>query len=148
VDLEVAGGFYAPTVRPLGLDGAGDIDLSFLEAGLPAALDPDMRLGVTAAGKLVPPAKLDNPAGTSLKLTTSTGLFSGKFALEDASPVAPPAVMKRKAAYQGLVVPDDDGELRGYGWFILQQLPTEIPPTTVKTSPFLGGDVRLERVQP
>ncbi len=148
VDLAVAGGFYAPTARPLGLNGAGDIDLGFQEAGLPAALDPDIRLGVTAAGKLVPPHKLDNPAGTSLKLVTSTGLFSGKFALEDASPVAPPAVMKRKAAYQGLVVPDDDGELRGYGWFILQQLPTEIPPTTVKTSPFLGGDVRLERVQP
>ena len=148
VDLEVRGGFYAPTVRPLGLAGAGEVDLTFRDGGLPAERDPDLRLGVTAAGKWVPPAKLDNPAGTSLKLTTSTGLFSGKFALEDASPVAPPAVMKRKVAYQGLVVPDDDGELRGYGWFILQQLPTEIPPTTVKTSSFLGGDVRLERVQP
>jgi hypothetical protein len=148
VDLEVKGGFYAPTARPLGLEGAGNVDLTFLDGGLPAARDPDLRLGVTAAGKLVPPDKLDNPAGTSLKLATSTGLFSGKFALEDASPVAPPAVMKRSAAYQGLVVPDDDGELRGYGWFILQQLPTEMPPTTVKTSPFLSGDVRLERVQP
>jgi M6 family metalloprotease-like protein/uncharacterized delta-60 repeat protein len=148
VDLEVKGGFYAPTARPLGLEGAGSVDLTFRDGGLPAARDPDIRLGVTAAGKLVTPAKLDNPAGTSLKLATSTGLFSGKFALEDASPVAPPAVMKRSATYQGLVVPDDDGELRGYGWFILQQLPTEIPPTTVKTSPFLGGEVRLERVQP
>lgn len=148
VDLEVKGGFYAPTARPLGLEGEGAIDLTFHEAGLPAARDPDIRLGVTTAGKLVPPAKLDNPAGTALKLVTSSGWFSGKFALEDASPVAPPAVMKRSATYQGLVVPDDDGELRGFGWFILQQLPTEIPPTTVKTSPFLGGDVRLERVEP
>lgn len=148
VDLEVKGGFYAPTARPLGLEGDGAIDLTFHEAGLPAARDPDIRLGVTTAGKLVPPAKLDNPAGTALKLSTATGLFSGKFALEDASPVAPPAVMKRSAAFQGLVVPDDDGELRGFGWFLLQQLPTETPPTTVKTSPFLGGDVRLEREQP
>lgn len=148
VEVEVKGGFYAPTPRPLGLDGAGAVDLTFQEGGLPAARDPDLRLGVTAAGKLVPPDKLDNPAGTSLKLASSTGLFSGKFALEDASPVVPPAVMKRSAAYQGLVVPDEDGELRGYGWFILQQLPTEIPPTTVKTSPYLGGDVRLEPVEP
>ncbi len=148
VEVEVKGGFYAPTARPLGLEGGGALDLTFRDAGLPAARNPDLRLGVTAAGKLVPPAKPDNPAGTNLKLTASTGLFSGKFALEDASPVAPPAVMKRSAAYQGLVVPDDDGEMRGYGWFILQQLPTEIPPTTVKTSPYLGGDVRLESVAP
>ncbi len=148
VDLEVKGGFYASPTRPLGLEGEGGVDLMFGDGGLPAARDPNIRLAVTSAGKLVPPHKLDNPAGTSLKLIGSTGLFGGKFALEDASPVAPPAIMKRSAVYQGLVVPDDDGKLRGYGAFILQQLPTEIPPTTVKTSPFLGGDVRLERVDP
>lgn len=148
VDLEVKGGFYVPTARPLGLEGAGVLGLRFLDGGLPAARDPAIRLGVTATGKLVPPHKLDNPAGTSLKFTTATGGFSGTFTLEDASPVAPPAVMKRKAAYQGLVVPDDDGEWRGYGAFILQQLPAEFPPTTAKTSPFLGGDVRFEREQP
>jgi hypothetical protein len=103
---------------------------------------------VTATGKLLPPAKLDNPAGTTFSVANPTGLFSGKFALEDPSPVTPPAVMKRGVAYQGLLVPDAAGQLTGYGWFILQQLPTLIPPTTVKTSPFLGGDVRLERVQP
>ena len=148
VDLSVHGGFYAPPSRPLGLEGEGSLELSFSEGGLPASSDPNISLGVTAAGKLLPPAKTDNPTGTSLKLAASTGLFSGKFALLDDSPVTPPAVMKRSAAYQGLVVPEDDGKLRGYGWFILQQLPAEDPPTTVKTSPFLSGDVRLESAAP
>lgn len=148
VDVEVQGGFYAPTTRLLGVDAAGSVDLRFREAGLPAVRNPDIRLGVTATGKLLPPAKLDNPAGTTFSVANPTGLFSGKFALEDPSPVTPPAVMKRGVAYQGLLVPDAAGQLTGYGWFILQQLPTLIPPTTVKTSPFLGGDVRLERVQP
>ena len=146
--LEVDGGFYAPTARPLGLEGEGAIDLRFREAGLPATLDPDIRVTVTAAGKLVPPVKADNPAGTTIRLVPASGLFSGKFALKDDLPTASPAVMKRSVSYQGLVVPDADGQSRGYGWFILQQLPTEVPLTTVKTSPFLGGDVRLQRVEP
>lgn len=147
VDLQVRGGFYQAPSLPLGLDGPGRVRLVFTEAGLPASREPGITLDVDARGKLIPPLKVDNRAGTTLKLTAASGLFSGKFALEDASPVPPPAVMKRSTTFQGIIVPDADG-LRGYGWFILQQLPSVIEGTTVKTSPFLSGDALFEQVPP
>lgn len=147
VDLQVRGGFYQAPSLPLGLDGPGRVRLVFTEAGLPASREPGITLDVDARGKLIPPLKVDNRAGTTLKVTAASGLFSGKFALEDASPVQPPAVMKRSTTFQGIIVPGDDG-LRGHGWFILQQLPSAIGGTTVKTSPFLSGDVLFEQVPP
>ncbi|HCN27876.1 MAG TPA: hypothetical protein DIT64_03650 [Verrucomicrobiales bacterium] len=145
VDLAVLGGRYQAPALPLGLAGPGRVRLVFDHAGLPASREPGITLDVDAKGKLIPPLKADNLAGTTLKITAASGLFSGKFALEDSNPVSPPAVMKRPVSFQGVMVPVS-GELRGYGWFILQQLPSILEGTTVKTSPFLSGEVIFEEV--
>lgn len=143
VDLQVLGGFYQPQTLPVGLTEPGQVRLVFTEAGLPAVREPGVAFDVDTRGRLFPPLKLDNPAGTTLKYVPATGMFDGRFSLEDPITVSPPPVMKRSATFRGLVVPDG-GTQRGYGAFILQQLPSAAAGTTVKTSPFLSGNVVFE----
>ncbi len=61
--------------------------------------------------------------------------------------MTPSKPLKRPASFQGMIV--DDGEsLKGYGFFLLPQMPTATPRTTPTTSPILSGGVLLETVIP
>jgi hypothetical protein len=56
-----------------------------------------------------------------------------------------------KVAYEGLIV-NSGGELRGFGYFLLPQLPSQLPPQTPPltplTTPLLSGQVVLEPESP
>lgn len=147
LDVSVIGGRYSPQTWLLGMAAAGDVKVTFLDAGPPPSKDPNATFQVGAKNKITPPAA--GPAGTTLSADAAKGTFGGKFALEDANPRQPPPTVKRPATYQGLVVPTDEG-LRGFGWFLLPQLPSasEVPPTTPTTSPILSGNVLFEVVVP
>lgn len=61
-----------------------------------------------------------NPTGVTMKLTTSTGLFSGSFKLTDPKPAAT-GTQTRTVNYSGLLVSHLQ---EGYGWFALPGLTT------------------------
>lgn len=61
-----------------------------------------------------------NPTGVTMKLTTSTGLFSGSFKLTDPKPAAT-GTQTRTVNYSGLLVSHLQ---EGYGWFALPGLAT------------------------
>ena len=95
-----------------------------------------------------------NPAGTTLSANAATGIFSGKFTLEDNNPVLlqKPAIVKRSVSYFGLIVRariDDTTTTEfGSGYFVIDQLPqdTVAPTTTTATSPRTSGIVSFKPV--
>lgn len=143
VEVAVFGGRYLP--KPLALDvaAASDIALTFGEAGPAPSRNPDAEFDVALKNKLTLVGS--SATGTTLKADAAKGGFSGKFVLEDVSPRPPPPVVKRPVSFEGMVVPTDGG-LRGYGFYLLPQLPSNEaePPTTPTTSPVLSGTVHLE----
>jgi hypothetical protein len=76
-----------------------------------------------------------NDARMKLKITPSTGEFSGSCTFYDTSPA-------RVLSFSGLVIP---GTKQGVGQFQLPELPSTLtlPKTTVRTSPILSGKVQF-----
>jgi hypothetical protein len=124
--------------------------------GIAAAFNPDMTIGIGAASKLTVPKKsLAHPAGTTLAATAASGVFSGRYTLEDTNPVAlqTPTKVTRNVTYQGLVIRSrgvgNATTTYGVGYFIIDQLPqTGSPATTTKTAPRVSGLVTLRKIVP
>lgn len=112
-------------------------DLEFAADGLgTASLNPDalafplsLRNIATLSG---------HPAKTSLKIVSSTGLFSGTFTLLDYTP----GKVVRTVAYKGVILRDSVGNGAGSGYFLLPQ--TGIP----KPIPSYSGSVKLSATPP
>jgi DNA-binding beta-propeller fold protein YncE len=163
LDLGVVGGTYTipqSTEIALGLNsGAGNAKLSFEYGGAP---DPTTRLNLSAfeiqAGS---PAKIPtiSPNPGLIKLTVipgkgtafkggGTGVFKGNFALNDNdTSVTPNKNLKRTATFSGALI-NDGTSTRGYGFFILGQMPTSEPKTPANKMPQLSGSVLLESTAP
>lgn len=148
VPLIAEGGRYSVPVAPalaMGkVAGANNAFVSFYEAGIDSGGSSPADRFLT----LIPGATVVNaaagPALTSFTLTNATGLFTGGFTLLDNRPsqISGPALIKRSAIYQGIVVPTPDG-LQGRGYFLLPKLPPNTLPTPT-VLPILSGGVLVE----
>jgi hypothetical protein len=130
--------------------GAGNAKLSFADGGAPS---PATRLNV-AGLELKPgnPSPVTMPSANPgmVKLTVTpgsgtaftagtTGSFGGSFTLSDLDSSLKPLI--RAPAFQGMIVSDGSGQ-KGYGYFLLSQMPGV--GTTATTSPYFSGGVVLE----
>ena len=77
-------------------------------------------------------------SGTAFTAGT-TGGFGGSFTLTDLDSSSKPVI--RAPAFQGMIVNDGSGQ-KGYGYFLLSQMPGV--GTTATTSPYFSGGVVLE----
>lgn len=122
------------TALVMGLTGgAGNARLIFGAAdfGTPA-VTPDITLEIQAKGVVKLPAT--NPRKATLTITPKTGFLKGGLTLSDNTPVSA-AKAARTSAYEGMIVREPDGDLRGHGFFILDNLPSLAKPTnTAKIS--------------
>ncbi len=149
VDVIIAGGLYAPGANLLGATAA---DLNFEEGGIELASRNPNRSFSVASGSTLPVPSSSTPALTVFKgVNLATGAFNGSASLADDDPTTPGVVKadeyKRTLSFKGLVVPIG-GELVGYGFFVIPQIPTLAPPTTTSTSPELSGSVLFEKTAP
>jgi uncharacterized delta-60 repeat protein len=150
--LTVVGGYapvMLPPLLPTGVTN-GKARLDFGAGGLPnSEMNPSVE--VTINGKTVTVPKFDsklpinpNPGKTTLSVDTKTGVFKGAFALEDNDPRAVPEGgkpwprVKRTGNFVGIII-NNGGEVRGFGSFLLPQLPGDQPPTTPANAPILSG---------
>ena len=146
-DLTAVGGRYvAPGTSAIVMDLPDNADnaiLDFIGAGVGSAespVSPGLTLRIRAAGVINLPAS--NPRSTMLTVTPSSGTFNGGFTLVDPNPAVPATDATRSTTYQGMIVRHADG-LSGFGFFLMQKLPTTLP-DTVDTTPKLSGQVVLE----
>jgi autotransporter-associated beta strand protein len=179
LNLTVIGGRYLPPVRGsttvlMGIDTTlgvtNNAELSFSEDGdadnspsqpgdVVTSDNPDITVSIGAASKVTVPKRttnptIVNPASTTLTANAATGVFSGKFTLDDNNPVVgqKPPVVKRSVSYFGLIirarVDDTTTTQFGTGYFIIDQLPqgTVVPVTTTTTSPRTSGIVTFKPV--
>lgn len=163
LSLSVIGGVYTiPSTTQIAMNleaGAGNARLVFAQGGAP---DPAARLNLGALEiKPGSPAKLvlpeTNPGLVKLTVTPGkgtafaaggTGIFKGSFTLSDVdTSVTPNKTLKRSAGFSGALV-DDGTSVKGYGFFILAQMPAAEPKTTPSNSPQLSGTVLLEAATP
>jgi hypothetical protein len=154
--LNVSGGKYSPpgrteVVMGLPVESAnppGNAVLSFDKTvGDDAvAVDPDISILIKPGGGVVLPVAALNPRRTTLKLSVSTGLFSGSHLTRDDNPRPPPAVprvVERRALYYGVIV-NDGSAVGGVGYFLRTALPSATLQDTPQTSPIYSGRVWLE----
>ena len=148
VDLTAIGGLYtAPSGSAvfMGLTdlGGNEAQMSFASADFgtpPIALGTPFRIKSPAVAML---PSLPAARKFTVALTNSTGALTGSITLSDTNPVAPSTKVARTTTYDGIVVRQIDGSLRGVGWFLLADLPTASPATTPTTSPIKSGRVLL-----
>ena len=115
---------------------------------------PDRQFDVGAGNKIKIPT---NPHSLKIsKFSTSTGIFSGSFSVEDNDPRAAFAgkKVKRSGTLTDILTQDGNRQI-GLGHFLLPELPRDanpaaVPPitaTTPKTSAKVSGAVLMEKVQ-
>ena len=76
--------------------------------------------------------------------TGTTGSFTGGFKLTDSdTSIMPNKPLTRTVTFSGVIV-NDGVTQKGYGCFLLPEMPTASPKTTILTSPKLSGSVLLE----
>lgn len=151
--LHVFGRKFSATELPLDVEtGSVNASISFANGGVP---DPETRVnlpeleitnkGVKITGANPGKVKLSfSPISLGKFTAGTTGSFKGSFELSDVDASVPTGkLFKRVVSFQGMIVDDGRG-LKGYGFFLLPQMPTETPRTTLKTSPILSGNVLLE----
>lgn len=160
LELSVIGRKYVIPASGIALDlaanAAGNAKISFAEGGLAsAATDPNAEsIVITAGSPKVCTVLAPNPGIVALTVTPgsgsvftagTTGSIKGSFQLMDAdTTVTPNKPLTRKADYQGMIVDDGAGQ-KGYGFFILAEMPSAGPPkTTLANSKQLSGSVLLE----
>ncbi|MDB6138423.1 MAG: Gloeo Verruco repeat-containing protein, partial [Verrucomicrobiaceae bacterium] len=155
-NLTVEGGKYvAPLTNHIVLelpDVANNAKFTFSEGGLAgpppvvgsvAASGLNKPFRITKTNTLVLPVPASNPAALTLKLTVSSGAFSGGFSLNnDPDPTKAGTFLKRPGTFDGILVPRLG---QGVGWFLLPELPAAgMPNTTLTTSPELSGKVIID----
>ena len=141
--------------------GTNNAKLIFAEGGAPS---PSTRLNtskvtITAGSPKI--ATIDpnfNPGKATLKITPgagtvfavgTTGSFTGTFKLTDTdTSVTPNKSLDRLVTFNGMIV-NDGTTTKGYGCFLLPEMPVVGPPkTTILTSKKLSGSVLLEAQTP
>lgn len=159
-DLETRGGRYAIPAKgviPMGLSaGPGNAKMTFNGGGAPSpATRLDLStLEIVAGSPAIARVAAPNPGIVTLTLTPgsgavftagTTGSFTGSFMLLDAdTTVQPNKPVTRTAAITGMIV-NDGAAIRGYGFYLLPELPSLLPAkTTLGTSRVLSGSVTLE----
>jgi hypothetical protein len=153
--LQGRGGLYPQPERNQPINGLETARLEFSEGAAPS---PANRLNVSEL-TLPPrhPARAvitgDNPGSATLTVQTGagrgfaaglTGSFSGRLTLSDADPTAAGEPERRRVLnFRGMIIDDGSGP-RGFGYFLLPQMPFAGPsPTTLRNSPILSGRVHL-----
>ncbi|MCX6854846.1 MAG: S8 family serine peptidase [Verrucomicrobia bacterium] len=148
LNVTVFGGRYLepqPTATALvmGLSGGSEntrLAFDYADFGTPVK-KPDTAVTVQAKGAVTVTPPAESTRKTSLTVTPKTGLFKGSLTLSDINPTAAGSVA-RTSAFEGLIVRQPNGLLRGHGFFVLDDLPTSAPVlTTPKTSPKTSGRV-------
>jgi len=152
-EMRVLGGKYVQPA-PGGLlmnlaPGSGNAALVFTAAGLQHAQGsaPDVAVtvsnasttGTTNAANVPSPTSAQNNGKVTISLTSSTGLFTGKFTV--------PAVdgfPARTVSYQGMIV-NISGNGSGRGYFQLPQNPSS-PAEKLTQTPILSGQVEIRPV--
>lgn len=157
LDLNLAGTNYSAPLAGYVLAGLPDVEgnLALLLGGgglESSTTDPQLPvLRISSQNKAVLPAT--NPGRVTLTFSPATGGYSGTFQLVDGA-------VKRQVTFQGLFIPQipitpavaatsssaaipalPGLNAGGHGHFLLPQLPTTTPPTTLATSPVLSGQV-------
>lgn len=141
--------------------GTNNAKLTFAEGGAPS---PSTRLNtskVTIVAGSPKAATINasfNPGKATLSLTPGagtvftagvTGSFTGTFKLTDTdTSVTPNKSLDRSVIFNGMIV-NDGTSTKGYGCFMLPEMPVVGPPkTTILTSKKLSGSVLLEAQTP
>ncbi|MDB6139138.1 MAG: propanediol utilization protein, partial [Verrucomicrobiaceae bacterium] len=146
-DLKATGGRYTPPVAPklvLGITDnlvSNNATLTFSSATLVNG-PPDISFRLKAGSIFVPPSSSNNPRKTTLVVAPGSGYFTGGCSLSDPNPIVGTAV--RGITCYGQIVKDSDGIQRGYGFFLLADLPST-PGQTVGTTAQHSGRVILEK---
>lgn len=155
MDLESVGRRYltpAADALPLGFAGENNARLRFDQGNLWALHPnhPNCSVTLTATGAT---AHSSNGSAVSLSVDKgrvaafragSSGSFRGGFKLRDMDlSVTPPRALTRQVSFQGMLVDDGSG-LKGYGFFILPQMPEPGRRQTLSNTPRLSGSVMLE----
>ena len=114
---------------------------------------PNVEFDVGVGNKIKIPKTLGAPKIT--KFSTSTGIFTGTFEVEDNDPRAAFAgkKVKRPGTFSGILTQQEDRQI-GTGHFMLPELPRDANPvaeppitaTTPKTSAKVSGAVLMEKV--
>lgn len=134
------GSWFAPNAAApivLGLpDAAGNASIAFTKAGIESAaqysdLDQVFRISRTNVASYASVTG-GNPCGVSMKITASTGLFTGSFLLTDTVSGKP---VTRTVNYAGIFLSHLN---KGLGYFTLPDLNP-----SVATSPILSGRVTV-----
>jgi hypothetical protein len=141
--LSVEGGRY---VRPSGIvmglpAGTNNAKLTFSHAGLTSPLA--IVFSITSLNAVSLPVGHANMP--TLAIDTTTGLFNGSIKFFDPHPYLTGTQLMRTASFNGAIWLTSGGTRRGFGYFVLDQLPdaNANPPTTPNTSPRLSGEVLL-----
>lgn len=126
----------------LGLpDTTTPASLNFAEGGLLASqTDPDVAAFTYTGATVVPmpTSALANPGKATLSITAATGAFSGYITLVETSPA-----LTRRIPYQGMIIRTQSGTSKGFGYFLLPQIPTGNQ--TIKNSPVKSGQVVISQ---
>ena len=134
---KVVGGLFEKVIKPglpLGLVSESDsATLSFSFGGIGDTLvNPSQLFTVTSPAT---PRVLPNQTSTTLAISSSSGRFNGAFLVQPRS---------RSATFAGILVRDEDGVQRGYGFFLLPlaNIPNGF---TASNTPVLSGRVLLSK---
>jgi len=135
----------AATSRVMGLsagEGNARLNFDYADFGSPEK-KPDNIVTIIEKSAVRLPIFTDATRKFTLAVTPKTGLFKGDLTLIDLNVTAPGNVT-RKSTYEGMIVRQPNGLLRGHGFFVLDDLPVNGPPkTTPTTSPKTSGRVWL-----
>lgn len=153
LDLEVVGRKYVAPANGIALNAAAGADnVNLVITGTPAPINSACTL---VAGSPKPATFPTNTFALGLKATPgtstgafvvgTTGSFSGTFTVPGTdTTVTPNKPLNRTVAFNGMIVDDGSGQ-KGYGCFLLPDMPVAGPPkTTITTSPKKSGSVLLE----
>ncbi|MBB5035838.1 immunoglobulin domain-containing protein [Prosthecobacter dejongeii] len=149
--LAAIGGEYTAPISPLVFlnQAAGsNVTLSFLEGGLEALVASpevlDIEVSIDAKNKSTVPLSTTNPSKVTLTLAEKTGVFKGSFNLENPNPLpgGKPALIKQSVKFEGIAIWTGEG-LKGVGFQLIQQLPSEASPSATLTQ-VLSGQVTLK----
>jgi hypothetical protein len=133
----------AATSRVMGLAaGANNASLTYdyADFGTPEK-KPDSAVTILVKSAVQLPPVTDVTRKFTLAVTPKTGFFKGDLTMVDPNATAAGNVT-RKSTYEGFIVRQSNGLLRGHGFFILEDLPVIGPPkTTPASSPKKSGRV-------
>ena len=142
ITLGLKGSTYNPPATGtliMGIEAkAQNATISFTSGGLDSTLSQSFTINTPGASNKASIPTNANKISIS-SFSTSTGAIGGGFTLTGAT-----AALTRKVTYKGQFVTIDN-ETRGYGFFLLSQLPGENQ--TLSNAPKLSGSVNLEPVQ-